>query len=73
MDVPAFGCVHAYVLLSVCAVKKVHESARAQCGKMCQFLFVTEMFNTDILSLLQGLFYVIHDHSDYCKLNLNVE
>ena len=38
VDVPAFGCVHAYVLLSVCVAKKVLESAGIHCSKMCLFL-----------------------------------
>ena len=73
MAVPAFGCVHAYVLLSDCAVKKVQELSAAKC--VCFFLslkcypFIQIFFHCVKAFGLVSVCH-IYDHSDYCKWSL---
>ena len=77
---PAFGCVHAYVLLSVCAVKKVQELSAAKCAflpgiKMLPFYTDTLFFHCfKAFGLLLYVIYMITviTVSVVC-LNLNVE
>ena len=73
-------CMHMFFSVSVLQRKclKVQEFIVAKCA--CFFLSFTEMlpFYTNALLYIAsrsfGLFLChIYDHSDYCKLNLNVE